>query len=151
MTALNKAGDRGGALVRVAHVAFEEISTSGGVLQVERATNGVYRHQFLRIFVFCASLSPRLAMSRLRVACQRRWGCCSVHNPAHMYQVFRGNNPRPPRRQQLHMFTSGMQKIALEKLQGSARCLRNLFFACNRGMPSGVKISCAWAGVQALK
>ena len=43
-----------------------------------------------------------------------------------------------------------MQKIALEKLQGSTQHTQNPFSACDRGMPTGVKKSCAWAGVQAL-
>ena len=73
-----------------------------------------------------------------------------MHDPVRFQEIFHHNNPRAQACQQLHIFTSSTKKIALEKLQGSAQHTRNPFSACDRGMPTGVKKSCAWAGVQAL-
>ena len=60
ITALNKGGDRGSALVRVSAVAFEETSSSDGAFSAEFATNGVYGHQIfeeMSSHVFCLRLA----------------------------------------------------------------------------------------------
>ena len=150
ITALNKGGDRGSALVRVSAVAFEETSSSDGAFSTELRTNGVDRHLIL-LGIFSSTVLLRLAPSWpvcqahftdvglvARFATVRvRTKFCSAVTPALVHASS-------------YKYFLALEKIALEKLQGSARHPRNPFSACDRGMPTGVQKSCAWAGVQAL-